>query len=99
MTPSIALALVAIVLIAGVWVAPESLRPTLAITVYLVLGALLGLAPLQIGLYGILIAAVGSLALFVAQGDRLTRLQRIGACVDTGHYLRSLLETRELVPA
>jgi len=78
-TPSIALALVAIVLIAGVWVAPESLRPTLAITVYLVLGALLGLAPLQIGLYGIVIAAVGSLALFVAQGDRLTRLQRIGA--------------------
>ena len=79
MSPSVALASVAIVLIAGVWVAPERLRSTLAIAVYLVLGALFGAAPLQIGLSGIVIAAAGLLALFVAQRDRLTRLQRIGA--------------------
>ena len=79
MSPSVVLASVAIVLIAGVWIAPERLRSTLAIAVYLVLGALLGVAPLQIGLYGIVIGVVGLLALFVAQGDRRTRQERIGA--------------------
>jgi len=78
-SPSVVLASVAIVLIVGVWIAPERLRSTLAIAVYLVLGALLGVAPLQIGHYGIVIGVVGLLALFVAQGDRLTRQQRIGA--------------------
>jgi len=78
-SPSVALASVAIVLIAGVWVAPERLRSTLLLAVYLVLGALLGLAPLQIGPSGIVVAAAGLLAVFVTQGGRLTRLQRIGA--------------------
>ena len=75
----IALASIVILLIAGVLVAPVSLRPKLAIATYLVLGALLGLSPLEIGVYGIVLAAATLLGLFVAQGDKLTRLQRIGA--------------------
>ena len=79
MMPFIALASIVIVLIAGLLIAPERFRPKLAIATYLVLGALLGLSPLEFGVYGIVIAAATLLALFVAQGDKVTRLQRIGA--------------------
>jgi hypothetical protein len=75
----IALTFVLILLVAGVLMAPQRFRGTLAIAGYLVLGALLSLSPLEIGVYGIVIAATTLLGLFVAQGDNLTRLERIGA--------------------
>lgn len=75
----IALTSVLVVLVAAVLMAPDRFRARLAMAAYLALGALLGLSPLELGVYGILIAAATLLALFVAQGDKLTRLQRIGA--------------------
>lgn len=75
----IALTFVLVLLVAGVLMAPERFRASVAMAAYLVLGALLSLSPLEIGVYGIVIAAATVLGLFVAQGDNLNGLQRIGA--------------------
>lgn len=75
----IALATVVAILVAALLVAPIRFRAGLATAAYATLGALLGLSPAEIGIYGLVLAAATLLGLFFAQGDHLNRLVRIGA--------------------
>ena len=65
--------------VAGFLLAPERFRSKLASASYATLGALLGLSPAEIGIYGLVLAVATLLGLFIAQADSLTRLTRIGA--------------------
>lgn len=71
---------IVLVIIVGLYLAgPKGVRPALVIAAFITTGILVGLSPLELGAYGLLLAVFTLLTLLAVPSSRPVRLARIGA--------------------